>query len=128
MTVPVPPVSLAEASQQLGFPKGDSLQALAQRFEQVLAQTPPGTQTHAVETNAPSPLGRALDSFDRNYLEASSQLQHLNQHAGSMDPQVFSAASMQALHQLGMSQAYMQVGTGLVQSGKSTFNTLLKSV
>jgi hypothetical protein len=127
MTIPVPPVTFAAPLAAQALPESSNLQALSQRFDQLLAQTPPAAETALPAEGGQTQASRALEALDRSYEQMLVNGNYLVEHGSSMDLQSFSALSTALTLQTAATTAYATVGSALVQSGKSTMNTLMKN-
>jgi hypothetical protein len=126
MTVPVSPITFAVPSMELALPQGGNLQALSQRFDQVLAQTPAVAETALPAQGGQTLAGKTLETINRTHEQMFVDGHYLVEHGSSMDLQSFSALSTALTLKTAATTAYVTVGSSVVQTGKSTMNTLMK--
>lgn len=130
MTQPVPAISAGDSAPRLATPASSAadLSALAQRFEQLMAQAPASAAPGGVQATAgATPLGTALQALDASQHQLELGLQRLTVEAPGMDLQTLTALQMQLTMQTAVATAQMTVSNSLVQSGKSSLNTLMKN-
>jgi type III secretion inner rod protein HrpB2 len=127
MTVPIPPVTFAAPSLEQALPQGSHLQALSQRFDQLLAQTPPVAEPAVPAQGGQTLAGKTFEALDRSYEQMLMDGNYLLEHGSGMDLQSFTALSTSLTLKTAATTAYLTVGSSVVQSGKSTMNTLMKN-
>jgi hypothetical protein len=123
VSIPVPPVSFAAASVERLPQQGNNLQALSQRFDQLLSQASPTPETASAAQSFSRIDGTPLAGFDKAY----SSLVNTDIMQPGMDMQSTAAMFIDVTRKTAMMSAVVALADAGVQSTKSSLNTLLKS-
>lgn len=127
MTLPVPPVTFSTPSLELPLPDTGNLQALSQRFDQILSEAPPATESAGQIQSGPTALGNALHNADTTFDRLLADSAYYTDNAQAMDSQTMTAVSMDLMMRMSMATTATTMTSGVAQSAKSTMSTLLKS-
>lgn len=130
MTDPIQPISAHELLRQTATPTPD-ITAQAQRFEQLMAQSP---QPDAAAAPAPSPspghpnsMSNTIQSLDAASRHVVADIQKFVAESPAMDLQTLTTRSMELNLQVATQGLQFTACTSVAQSSKNGLQTLMKN-
>jgi type III secretion inner rod protein HrpB2 len=131
MTDPIQPISAHELLRQTATPTPD-ITAQAQRFEQLMAQSPQAPQPEVAAAPAPSPghptaMSSTIQSLDAASRHVVADIQKFVAESPAMDLQTLTSRSMELNLHVATQGLQFTACTSVAQSSKNGLQTLMKN-
>jgi type III secretion system HrpB2-like protein len=127
MTLPVPRISATDIMKRAATPEPD-IQALTQRFEQLMSKEPGNSVTANPPTTVlPPQISNAIHSLDSANRMLNEDMYRMVIEAPHMDMQTITAINMELTLRTAMTQTQMTMCTAVAKSGKDGLSTLMKN-